>query len=104
MKYEIKPAREYVKDEAVIEMIRMIANDEVTQEIAQAAAWHRMDGLSWEFLARHNRKELSNGYFERFFTPAQIRWAQQLVPFADQRVAVRSSQNKNPSGSWKTDQ
>ncbi len=104
MKYEIKPAREYVKDESVLEMIRMVANDEVTQQIAQAAAWHRMDGLSWDFLANHNRKEFSNGYYERFFTLDQIRWAQQLVPFANQRVAARQAQKPAESRSWKTGQ
>lgn len=105
MKYEIKPARDYVKDESVLEMLKMLANDEVTQQIAQAAAWHRMDGLSWEFLAHHNRKELSNGYYERFFTGEQVAWAQELVPFVDQRVAAREAQVRaqEESKNWKTD-
>lgn len=83
IKYEIKPIREFTQDEAVIEMLKMVANDEVTQPIAQAAAWHRLDNLSWDFLVAHNRKELSNGYFERFFTVEQVQWAQKLVPFAE---------------------
>ncbi|MGI9518546.1 MAG: hypothetical protein ACR2NP_15935, partial [Pirellulaceae bacterium] len=49
MKYEIKPIRDYIQDEAIIEMIRMVANDEISQPVAQAAAWHRTDDLSWEF-------------------------------------------------------
>ena len=106
LKYEIKPVDEYVKDESVIEMLKMLANDQVTQPVAQAAAWHRMDGMSWEFLAQHNRKELSNGYFERFFAPEHIHWAQQLVPFADRRVAelkAREEQSGSDSRQWNSD-
>ena len=105
MKYEIKPAKDYITDESIIEMLKMVANDEVSQPIAQAASWHRLDGLSWEFLLNHNRTELSNGYFERFFTPNQVGWAQELVPFADQRVAARKSENETQEESrdWRTD-
>ena len=104
MKYEIKPAKDYITDESIIEMLKMVANDEVSQPIAQAAAWHRLDGLSWEFLVNHNRKELSNGYFERFFTPNQVGWAQELVPFADQRAAARKAgESQDDSRNWRTD-
>ncbi len=107
LKYEIKPVDEYVKDQSVIEMLKMLANDEVTQPVAQAAAWHRMDGLSWESLAQHNRKELSNGYFERFFAADHIHWAQQLIPFVDRRVAeLKSQQTEGLSDSrqWNSNQ
>ena len=107
LKYEIKPVDEYVKDQSVIEMLKMLANDEITQPVAQAAAWHRMDGLSWESLAQHNRKELSNGYFERFFAADHIHWAQQLIPFVDRRVAELNSQQtegQSDSRQWNSNQ
>jgi hypothetical protein len=103
MKYEIKPAADYIKDPAIFEIIRMVANDEITQQIAQAAAWHRTDGLSWDFLVHHNRKELSNGYFERFFSPQEIRWAMQVVPVADQRAATRRVTSGEDSRDWRSD-
>ena len=86
LEYEIKPVDDYVKDQSVIEMLKMLANDEVTQPVAQAAAWHKMDSLSFEFLLSHNRKELSNGYFERFFTADQVYWGRELVTFAQARA------------------
>ncbi|MGI9519343.1 MAG: hypothetical protein ACR2NP_19990, partial [Pirellulaceae bacterium] len=93
--------RDYIQDEAIIEMIRMVANDEISQPVAQAAAWHRTDDLSWEFLSTHNRRELSNGYFERFFAPEHLHWAQQVNVVAQQRAAAR--QADSPEDTWRSD-
>ncbi len=104
MKYEIKPIEDYVSNESVIEMCKMVARGEIAQPVAQAAAWNQMEGLSWEFLLNHDRKRLSNGYREKFFAPEHIMWAQQVVVVAQQRVAAAgNSKTKSNEKAWRTD-
>ncbi len=104
MKYEIKPIEDYVSNESVIEMCKMVARGEIAQPVAQAAAWNQMEGLSWEFLLNHDRKRLSNGYREKFFAPEHIMWAQQVVAVAQQRVAAAgNSKTKSNEKAWRTD-
>jgi hypothetical protein len=67
----------------------MIAADEVSQPVAQAASWSITDGLSWQKLLTMNRLERMDGYFERFFTPNQLRYAQQVVAVASVRAEQR---------------
>ena len=57
----------------------MLANDEVTQNIAQAAAWNVADELSWDFLLTKNRVERMDGYYERFFSRDELAMAQRVV-------------------------
>ena len=87
--YVIRPLEALSKDPAVRELCVMLANDEIAQPVAQAAGWNMANGLSWEFLLHKNRVQLSTGYFERYFTPAQLQVAYQVVQAARQRAAMR---------------
>ena len=57
----------------------MLASDEISQNVAQAAAWNVSDELSWDFLLTKNRVERMDGYFERYFTQQELVLAQQVV-------------------------
>ncbi len=59
------------------------------QPVAQAAAWNLTDGLSWNKMLTMNRLERMDGYFERFFTPNQLMFAQRVVAVAAQRAEQR---------------
>ena len=95
MEYTIKPIESMSKDKKIHEMCRMMANDEITPNIAQAAAWNVANGLSWEFLLTKNRVELMGGYFERYFSRRELEIAQQVVAESAARAKQRKSEKKD---------
>ena len=86
MKYTIKPLEVLSTDPSVRQICHMLANGEIRQPVAQAAAWNVANKLSWNFLLTKNRVELSNGYFERYFAPVQLYEAQGTVQEAQRRA------------------
>ena len=94
MDYVIKPISVLSTDAKVIELCQMLANDEVTQPVAQAAAWNVANNLSWEFMLHKNRVELSTGYFERYFSPQQLEMAYKVVEVAGERADARKVKSK----------
>jgi hypothetical protein len=57
----------------------------VSRPVAQAAAWHVANELSWNELA-NKRVERANGPAELYFHPRVIRAAQTLVNFVESTV------------------
>jgi hypothetical protein len=94
MNYTIKPLSTVSTDPKIYELCRMLANDEVTQLVAQAAAWNIANGLSWDELLVKNRVELMGGYYERYFTPTQLQIAHKIVDVAGERAEERMSQTE----------
>ena len=85
--YVIQPLEKLNSDPKVRQMIRMLSEDEITQNAAQAAAWHVTDELSWQDLAVKNRFESQmGGYSERYFNQNELLVAQQAVAVATERV------------------
>jgi hypothetical protein len=97
VEYTIRPLDELTKDPRVTEICRMLAGGEISQPVAQAASWNVANGLSWEQLLVKNRRELMNGYFERFFSPDQVLAAQQVVLVSAQRAEASEPQGESPS-------
>lgn len=90
IEYVIQPLEALNSDPKIYEMMRMLANNEISQPAAQAAAWHVTDGLSWQELLTKNRVERMDGSFERYFHPEQIRLAQQIVVASAERADARA--------------
>jgi len=88
--YRVQPLESLTDDAKVAETIRMLAADEVTQNVAQATAWHLTDGLSFEHMLTMNRVERMGGYFERFFSPDELRVAVQVLTEAGRRAGLRA--------------
>ena len=103
MSYEIKPLSAMSTDPKIFELCRMLANDEVTQPVAQAAGWNIANDLSWEFLMNKNRVELSTGYFERYFSMGQLEAAYHVVEVAKQRAEQRTVSEKQPKKPYRSD-
>ena len=101
--YKIAPLEKLNDDPKIAEMMGMLANDEVAQPVAQAAAWHVTDDKSWEELSVMNRMESMNGYFERFFTRNQLQFAQQVVTVAEQRAVETAQEKSKNEGSYSED-
>ncbi len=95
MDYTIRPLSAVTSDPKVAEICQMLAQDEIIQPVAQAATWNITDKLSWNELMVKNRLERMDGYFERFFSPQQLFFAQQVVAVAAQRAEDKA---KGPAG------
>ena len=90
IKYVVQPLEKLTTSPEIYEMCRMLANDEVAQPVAQAAAWNLENKVSWNELLVKNRVEHMDGSYERYFHPNQLRFAQQVVTAATQRAEQRA--------------
>ena len=90
MKYVVQPLEKLTTNPKIYEMCRMLANDEIAQPVAQAAAWNVENNLSWNQLLYKNRVEHMDGSYERYFHPNHLRFAQQVVTVAGQRAEQRA--------------
>ena len=97
--YKIQPLSDLNPDPKIFEMCRMLANDEVTQSVAQAAAWNVANGLSWQDLLHKNRIERMDGSFERYFAPRDIYFAQRVTTASAQRAVARAKWMKEQGSS-----
>ena len=70
--YVVQPLEKLTTRPEIFEMVRMLANDEVAQPVAQAAAWNVENGLSWNELLVKNRVEHMDGSYERYFHPCLL--------------------------------
>jgi hypothetical protein len=92
IKYEIRPIESFTKDAGVIELCKMLGRGEMSQNVAQAAAWNLANGLSFDKLAVLNRVQLFSGHFERFFSAAEVEAARKLAKEAAKRGEAGSQE------------
>jgi hypothetical protein len=72
-------------------VMECLASGVVTQKVAQAAAWHIANGLSWERLADEAIDHVGGVPDEPFFTAAELRAAAQLVEVATRTAATQAT-------------
>ena len=99
IEYRLQPLESLNSDPKIFEMVRMLANDEVTQPAAQAAAWNVANGLSWQELLVKNRIERMDGSYERYFHPGDVQVAQRVVLASSQRAEARAKAMKQEDSS-----
>lgn len=90
IEYVVQPLENLTVNSEVFEVVRMLANDEIAQPVAQAAAWNVENKLSWDELLVKNRVERMDGSFERYFHPSHVKVAVQVVSVAAQRAEQRA--------------
>ena len=90
IEYRVQPLENLADDSKVAETIRMLANDEITQNVAQATTWHLTDDLSFEDMLTMNRVERMGGYYERFFSVDELKLAANVLTEAGRRAGLRS--------------
>jgi hypothetical protein len=81
--YEIRPLESFTDDTRVPEVLKLLANDKCAQRVAQAAAWHFANGMSWDELAAKERKRL-RGPSEPYFSREEIGAALALAKSAEE--------------------
>ncbi|MCS7305759.1 MAG: hypothetical protein NZ602_11720 [Thermoguttaceae bacterium] len=91
--YEIKPLEAFSTTPGLREVLQALGSGLVSQRVAQAAAWHLQNGMSFQELASKQLR-FANGTRCPFFSPAEIRAAMQLVAKAKQKA-----QQSQPSSS-----
>jgi hypothetical protein len=85
VKYEMKPIESLSDDPRVAAVVTMLGTGELSQQTAQAAAWHYTDDMSFEELARKIGVKHLNGSVEPFFHPSQVAGAMRLSSILNDR-------------------
>ncbi|MCC6511390.1 MAG: hypothetical protein IT423_19985 [Pirellulaceae bacterium] len=97
IKYRIVPLDQFGnQDPRIAEVCRLLAQNRITQNVAQAAAWHVTDGLSWGELAAKDRVHSKYTGDVKFFSAEELETAAKLLsnsPDRRQSEALRHSTN-----------
>lgn len=91
--YELKPIEAYAKKPEVNEVLKMLAAGQISQRVAQIAAWHFQNGLSFEELARMEIRS-AIGLRRPYFSPAELQAAVRVVSEAN-RLVMNSQQPRD---------
>jgi len=95
MKYEIKPIGEFTDRVQVHELCRLVGSG-MNQRIAQAAAWHLSNDMSWQQLAAKQLR-FANGTRAPYFSGREIRAAMQAATMATQLAKRRQQESPGSS-------
>lgn len=80
MKYRIAPIEELSSsDPRVAQLCRLLGEKRVTQNVAQAVAWHLTDGLTWEQLSTKDRVRSKYQGTQKFFSPEELQTAANIA-------------------------
>jgi len=106
MRYEVKPIETLTSDAKVIKLIGEHGAGRCSHAVAQAAAWHLQNGMSWEQLAAKQRKHLGGGS-EPYFSAAQLQLAARFVTHLETLISEQDaseSTSESSSGSIEFEQ
>ncbi|MCA9076776.1 MAG: hypothetical protein KDA93_17250 [Planctomycetaceae bacterium] len=88
MNYQLVRTEEFTQDPVLQELLKLVAQQKIHPDIAQAAAWHLADNMSWEELAqlKHDRLGVPD---TATFSYEQLRVAQSVVSTATRLAKER---------------
>lgn len=95
-KYVIVPAEMYVKNEAVIELLKVFGRGGLNRQAVQAAVWHMNNGLDWPELAAKIGYQGLHGERTPYFRPSELRAAFYMARVS-QRLAEKTHSAKPSS-------
>jgi len=93
MEYRIAPLEEFTNDGRIHALCEVLGRGLVSQNVAQAVAWHVMDKMPWETLAAKNRKESKYIGNVRWFSPRELNLAMRVAAKVE-----RINQQRESSG------
>ncbi len=88
--YEIKPLEEVSQKPEVQELCRMLGAGKIPQRVAQVAAWHLNNDMSWDQLA-NKQLRFANGSTAPYFSRQEIQGAIRVVAVAYALVQEKKS-------------
>ena len=89
--YKLSAVDSFSSDPKLSLVLESLGRGELSQKVAQAAAWHLSNGMSWERLAAEKIDHAGGVPDEAYFTPAELMAAQRVVVVATQRATERQS-------------
>ena len=92
MTYRLARPEEFTQDARLVELLKVIGNGRINARVAQAAAWHLSNNMSWQELASKETNHLGGLPPTPYFSPAQIMSANQVV--IQLAAIVRQQENK----------
>ncbi len=105
VKYEIVPIEWMTNKQEVAEICKMLGTGKLSQSVAQAAAWHYSDNMSWQELSQKVGRIHFNGLTEPYFQRQEVMMGMQLANVAHQRaqqyIAASRTRRQSTSASLK---
>ncbi len=95
--YKIVPLEQFTNNPRIRVVCEALGYNQVTQNTAQAAAWHIMDNMSWQELAVKNRVESKYIGNIRWFSPIELRTAVAVVGEATRIAKERTESDSSQS-------
>jgi hypothetical protein len=92
--YKLVALDTFSADPRLAAILSGLGNGQVSQKVAQAAAWHVSSGLSWERLAAEKIDHAGGDPDEPFFSHTELVFAQQVVGMAAKQTGQKT---KSPS-------
>ena len=93
MPYKLTKAETFSSDPKLTFVLESLGRGELSQKVAQAAAWHIANGLTWEKLAAEKIDHAGGIPDEPYFSQAELVMAHRLVA-----VATEEARRRQPSG------
>lgn len=84
--YKFEPVESFSNDPKLALVLASLGRGELSQKVAQAAAWHLSNGLSWEQLAAEKIDHAGGVPDETYFSQAELMAAQRVVDIATQQA------------------
>lgn len=89
MPYQFRRVESFSSDPKLNLVLESLGRGELSQKVAQAAAWHLSSGLSWEQLASQKIDHAGGIPDESYFSPAELVAAHRVVALATEFVRSR---------------
>ena len=80
--YKLAELESFSSDPQLALVMEALGRGEISQKVAQAAAWHMANGLTWEQLAAEKIDHAGGVPDEPFFAAAELLAAQRVVAVA----------------------
>ncbi|MEZ6047500.1 MAG: hypothetical protein R3C11_18360 [Planctomycetaceae bacterium] len=97
MEYTVAPVKTFSEDPVLERLLVNVSEQRIDKQVAQAAAWHLANEMSWTELASKSVKHLGGLPPTSYFSSAQLAQAQQAVSILTYRVNEEAKQNENAS-------
>lgn len=97
--YKLVELDSFSTDPRLACVLEQLGRGELSQKVAQAAAWHLSSGLSWERLAAEKIDHAGPVPDEAYFTPAELLAAHRVVEQATKLVAASPAAPASPGES-----
>ena len=102
MKYRIVPLDTFTGgDTRLSQLCMQLADNRISQNVAQAVAWHFANGLSWNQLAAKDRVRGGTAGSEKYFSNAELQTAMRLaqaIEVSDQPALLSESKSLTSDG------